>query len=46
MRAYKVKSYNELERDIDIYCMVFGVLFCLVYFVILTGAYVATYYLI
>lgn len=45
MRAYKVKTYDELERDIDIYCMVLGVLFCLVYFTILIGAYVATCYI-
>lgn len=45
MRAYKVKTYDELERDIDIYCIVFSFLFCLAYFTILTGTYVATYYI-
>ena len=41
--AYKVKSYEEVERDIDVYCMIFGVLFCLSYFIILfSGIYVVT----
>ena len=40
MRAYKVKTYDEVERDIDIYCMIFGVLFYLAYFTILfSGIY-------
>ena len=44
MRAYKVKTYEEIEREIDVYCMIFGVLFCLAYFTILfSGIYVVTY---
>ena len=43
MRAYKVQTYEEMERSIDIYCMIFGVLFCLSYFIILfSGIYVVT----
>jgi hypothetical protein len=29
--AYKVQTYEEMEREIDIYCMLFGVTFCIVY---------------
>ena len=44
MRAYKVKTYDQIERDIDVYCMIFGVLFCLAYFTILfSGIYLATH---
>ena len=44
MRAYKVKTYDQIEKDIDVYCMIFGVLFCLVYFTILfSGIYLATH---
>ena len=35
MRAYKVHTYEQMERTIDVYCMIFGVLFCLAYFTIL-----------
>jgi hypothetical protein len=45
MRSYKVKTYNELEEEIDLYCMIFGIVFCLVYLtILLIGVYVATYY--
>ena len=44
MRAYKVKTYEDIERDIDMYCMIFGVLFCLSYLTILfSGIYLATH---
>jgi len=46
MRAYKVQTYEDLEKEIDIYCMIFGVLFCLVYLtILLSGVYIATYYM-
>ena len=42
--AYKVKTYEQMEREIDVYCMIFGVLFCLSYFILLfSGIYVVTY---
>ena len=44
MRAYKVKTFNDIERDIDVYCMIFGVLFCLSYLTILfSGILLLTY---
>lgn len=44
MRAYKVKTYDDIERDIDVYCMIFGVLFYLAYFtILLSGIYLATH---
>jgi hypothetical protein len=43
MRCYKVKTYEDIERNIDIYCMIFGILFCLAYFVIVTGLYLTAY---
>jgi len=45
MRAYKVKTYEDIEREIDIYCMILGVLFCLSYFTILLGIFVAVNYM-
>jgi hypothetical protein len=30
-----MKTYNELEEEIDLYCMIFGIVFCMVYFTIL-----------
>lgn len=45
MRAYKVKTYDELERDIDMYCIVFGCVCCLVYVgVLITTSYLAISY--
>ncbi len=31
MRVYKVKTYDELEREIDMYCILFAGVFCLIY---------------
>jgi hypothetical protein len=45
MRCYKVKTYEEIERDIDIYCMIFGILFCLAYFTILVSCTMIYYYM-
>jgi hypothetical protein len=32
--AYKVQTYEEMEHDIDVYCMLFGITFCVVYTVV------------
>ena len=45
MRAYKMKTYEDIERDIDVYCMILGVLFCLSYFVILLSVFIIASYM-
>jgi hypothetical protein len=45
MRAYKVKTYNELEEEIDLYCMIFGIVFCLSYFTILSSVFIIVNYM-
>jgi len=36
MRCYKVKTYEEIERDIDSLCILLGIIFWLIYFTLLT----------
>ena len=44
MRAYKVKTYDELEREIDMYCILFAGIFCIVYVsILLFTVYMAIY---
>ena len=45
MRAYKVKTYEDIEKDIDIFCMIFGIVFCLAYFIILSSVFIIANYM-
>ena len=44
MRAYKVKTYEQLENEIDFCCILFASAFCLIYVAILLPGIVFAIY--